>query len=492
MRVGILTFSDGRKRCADRIEGDCRRFQSSLVAWLSQEGHEPVECDEIVWNYRTALDGAERVNEARCDAVIFNFCVWAFPDFAAQAAAQIEAPILLLGNINPQFPGWVAFFAAAGSLDEIGRPYTRALGDLSDTKVANAVRRFLSDSGDPRQVGFEVADALRGLRYGEFDGPSMGMYTGHIDPSQWMEQFGIHVHHRSQLTLATAMDAVNGDRVASGVDWLERNCKDVLWGETLTRAHLAKQVRLYYAAKDFCREEGIDFLGLTGQLDFTEWSDGITMDVPEALFNDTADPEDENKKPVICATECDSNGALTMRILHELSGTPVLFADLRHYFAEPDLASLGVEAEGVYDLVNSGQHAPWLSRRSDDPLENWAEVTLHPSNPMYFPCGGASVEFFAEPCEPVTFARLTRRSGVYRMHYFCGSFVRFGDGVDRRLAAQTSPEWPHAFARFNCSRELLTAEYASNHIHAVPGDFTAELSACCEALGVEAHHLRSD
>ena len=88
-------------------------------------------------------------------------------------------------------------------------------------------------------------------------------------------------------------------------------------------------MRFYFAAKDFCESEGIDFLGLTGQLDYTEWPQGITMDIPEALFNDTADPENENKTPTICGTECDSNGALTMRILHEISDTPVLFADLR-------------------------------------------------------------------------------------------------------------------------------------------------------------------
>lgn len=387
---------------------------------------------------------------------------------------------MFLGNVNPRFPGWVAFFAAAGALDEIGRSFGRALGDLGDCDVADSVRHWLNKNGDKRLIGVAAAEALRGLRYGEFDGPSMGMYTGHIDPSQWMEQFGIHVHHRSQLTLAYLCDAVADDRVEHGVDWLEEKCKEIRWGDLLTREHLSRQVRMYYATKDFCRDEGIDFLGLTGQLDFTEWKDGITMDVPEAFFNDTADPEDENKRPKICATECDSNGALTMRILHELADTPVLFADLRHYFAEQD----------AYDLVNSGQHAPWFSRRSSDAAENWGEVTLHPSNPMYFPCGGASVEFFAAPCDAVTFARLTRKSGVYYMHYFTGSFVRFDEEIDRSLAAQTSPEWPHAFARFSCSRESLAQQYSSNHIHAVPGDITAELAACCDTMGVEVIELK--
>jgi L-fucose isomerase and related proteins len=43
-----------------------------------------------------------------------------------------------------------------------------------------------------------------------------------------------------------------------------------------------------------------------------------------------------------------------MQVLHLLTGTPVLFADLRHYHADLDL----------YDLVNSGPHAPWFAKRS--------------------------------------------------------------------------------------------------------------------------------
>jgi L-fucose isomerase len=112
VKIGILTFTDGRKRVADTLDADCIRFQSEVANWLRSEGHEPVEATDVVWNYRTAIDGADRLNEKECDAVIFNFCVWTFPDFAAQAALRVDAPILFLGNINPRYPGWVAFFAA--------------------------------------------------------------------------------------------------------------------------------------------------------------------------------------------------------------------------------------------------------------------------------------------------------------------------------------------------------------------------------------------
>lgn len=493
MKVGIITFTDGRKRAAEKLEEQCFEFQRRVAEWLFREGHEAVENKSIVWNHRTAVDAAQFVNEKQCAAVVFNFCVWAFPDFAAQCARDVESPILFLGNVNPAFPGWVAFFAAAGALEEFGRPFGRALGELNEKSTADTVRAWLKDNEpDKRKRGYDAAADLHGLRYGEFDGPSMGMYTGHIDPSQWMQQFGVHVFHRSQLTLAWLCDEISDERVEQGLAWLERHCGGIEWNaDRLSKGvngHLGKQVRFYLACKDYCKAEGLDFLGLTGQLDYTEWKNGMTMDVPEALLNDTADWEDENKRPTICATECDSNGALTMQLLHNLSGTPVLFADLRHYFTREDVRAAGGECkwDGVYDLVNSGQHAPWFSKRSKDFRDNWKQVTLHPSDAMYFPNGGASVEFFADAADKVTFARITRKSGQYRMHFFAGGFTRFGDDVDQKLAAQTSPTWPHCFAVFDCSKSDLAQLYSSNHIHAVFGDWLGELEAACEALGIEA------
>jgi L-fucose isomerase len=198
------------------------------------------------------------------------------------------------------------------------------------------------------------------------------------------------------------------------------------------------------------------------------------MDVPEALLNDVVDWEGD-KKPIICATECDSNGALTMQILHELSGTPVLFADLRHYHAD----------QGIYDLVNSGEHAPWFARRSPVWKENWKEVRLMPALDFYFRGGGASVQFYAAAAPEVTYARLTRRQGSYRMHMFTGSFVDLGWEKNEELGRQTDYTWPHVWAKFDCSVQELAQSYASNHIHAVPGNYIGELVAICNTLGVE-------
>jgi len=483
MKIGIVSFTDGRRRVARATDATCRGFEKRLASWFTRRRHKVVIAPKVVWNYATARRAAERFNRSDIDVAVFNFCVWSYPDLTAQVANLIGAdtPILQLGNINPSQPGWVAFFASAGALAEIGRPFGRVLGDIKDKAVQAEIAEFLEQHDpDERVRGMRAALMLNGQRYGEFDGPSMGMYTGHVDQSQWMEQFGVHVYHRSQLTLMQNAKAIKADRVEAGLKWLDRYCGQIHWDEKkLTPGldgTLARQVRMYLAMKDFCKEEGIDFCGLTGQLDMTEYPDLCIGDLQEAVLNDIADWEDNPKDPIVCATECDSNGALTMQLMHLLTGTPALFADLRHYH----------EKLGLYDLVNSGQHAPWFAKRSSDFRRNWREVHLRPASDFYFRAGGGSVQFYARPADLVTFGRITRTAGRFQMHMFTGSFVKLAHRTEERLAKQTTYEWPHAFAKFDIPLKTLRDNYNSNHIHAIIGNHIAALTAASEVLGIEA------
>jgi L-fucose/D-arabinose isomerase len=91
------------------------------------------------------------------------------------------------------------------------------------------------------------------------------------------------------------------------------------------------------------------------------------MDVTEAFLNDSY-AWDGAKPSTIGSTEAYMDGALTMQILSSVSGTPALFADIRHYHAHLD----------VRDLCNLGQHATWFAARSYDPAENLPKVHVHP------------------------------------------------------------------------------------------------------------------
>ncbi|MEU5266611.1 hypothetical protein [Amycolatopsis sp. NPDC021455] len=213
----------------------------------------------------------------------------------------------------------------------------------------------------------------------------------------------------------------------------------------------------------------MDFTGVKGQPELTRHF--ATMDVAEAFLND---PYDWNgpKETHVCATEADMDGALTMQLMKHLSGTPVLFADVRHHHADRD----------IWDLCNSGQHATWFAARSDDPAENLARVTLHPAV-FFFPAGGGSVHHIAAPGR-MTLARLTRLDGAYRMQLMLGEFENYDEATTSALEARSTPEWPHAFARLDVPAETFLARFGANHIHAVPGDRRAELREVCDLLGM--------
>jgi L-fucose/D-arabinose isomerase len=458
--IGILTFSDGREFVHRDVVAQAEAFQTRLANRLAADGHEVV-AGKVVWSAESARAEARRLVARGCDATIFNYAVWAFPHFSAIASQLAPKPVLAFSNVNPQQPGLVAMLAAAGGLNQLGLPFERAWGEVEDDATFARVRRFCSAAA--------VASRLRGETYGLIGGRSMGMYSAVANTDAWMRQFGIDIEHIDQWEIVRRAEQVDPAKARAGREWLEGWGNVHYDGQRLTPELLERQVRSYYAVRELVEEWDLAFCGIKGQPELTNHF--CTMDVAEAFLNDPYD-WDGPKVPIVCATEADGDGALTMQILKHLTGTPVLFADVRHLH----------EREGVFDLVNSGQHATYFAGASTDPARNMPHVHLHPEV-FFFPAGGASVQHLAAPGR-ATFARLTRKGDRYWMAILPGELVRFVAQADERLMRETTWEWPHAFARFDAAPEAILETYASNHVHAVYGDHADDLVAVCRALDV--------
>jgi L-fucose isomerase len=461
--VALLTVSDGRPAVHAGVERFCLEAQERVAAALRGAGHEVHAGDEIVAANDRAVAVSRRLADHRADLTVINLPVWAFPHFTMLAARETPGPLMLFSTVDPQYPGMVAMLAAGGALDQIGRRHARGWGDASAPEVAELLDRTARAGAAARR--------LQGATFGRIGGRPMGMYTAVSNADQWMKQFGIDVEEIDQLELVRRADAIRDGHAAEGRRWLEERVAAVHYdGRQLTPELLERQLRIYLAMRELVEERHLDFCGIKAQPELT---DGFcTTDVAEAFLNDPYD-WDGDKEPLVCSTEADMDAALTMQILKQLSGTPVLFADVRHHHADLD----------VWDLCNSGQHATWFAARADDPEENLRHVHLYPED-FYFPAGGASVHHLAAPGE-MTFARLTRASGRYRMHVLRGRFVRFDDATDERLMRASTYEWPHAFARLDAETEEILSRYGSNHIHAVPGDHVDALRAACTFLDVD-------
>ncbi len=473
LRIGILDFGDGRDFLSQPLAPVQRQFRDALAGKLRDDGHEVVLGDEVIWRNDIAVRNGKAMAAADVDAVIFNFSVWAWPQYARVAGQFCPQPIAMFASVNPQYPGLVGMLANAGSLDQAGIRFTKTFGDLDDPEV---YRALLS-----RVRAVSAARRLRGLTYALIGGRSLGIDTTVIDPAQWMSEFGIDVDHIDQFELVrrAEKELATGTRVEPALAYLEAHLGKIHWTAAdatfrLTRDLLKKQLGMYYGAIDLIEEFGYDFCGIKGQRELTEHF--ATADVAEAFLNDPYHPDGTPKPSIVCATEADSDAALTMQIFKHLMGTPVLFADVRHYHA--DL--------GLWDLCNSGEHATYFAGHSTDPTVNLAKTEFRPQG-FYFPAGGAAVYHVAAP-GPVTLARLTRRAGRYRMVALRAEFADLGTRA-HEVAAISQDNWPHAFARFSCTPDAFIQSFNCNHIHGVYGDCLAELQGVCDVLGVECEVL---
>jgi L-fucose/D-arabinose isomerase len=456
-------MSDGREGVHRDIEKFARRVEAEISASLEESGHEVVRAREVVWTNRLAVSEAKRIADERPDLTIFNIPVWAFPHFSMLAARETSGPLLLFSNINPEQPGMVGMLAAAGGLDQIGRTYGRAYGDVSEPAVVTRLEAHV-------RAGAAVR-ALQGSTFGRIGGRPMGMYTAVSNADQWMEQFGVDVEEIDQWELVRRSGGVDGRRVRAAREWLEGHAGGVHYdGERLTLELLERQIRTYYVMRELIEEWNLDFSGIKAQPELT--NNFCTMDITEAFLNDPYD-WDGPKEPHVCSTEADMDAALTMQLLKKISATPVLFADMRHYHAD----------RGIWDLCNSGQHATWFAARSDDPAQNMRRVHLYPEV-FFFPAGGASVHHLAAEGD-FTFARLTRLDGHYRMQVMRGALERYDEETNEDLMNQSTYEWPHAFARMEAEAGEILDGYGSNHIHAIPGDHVETLKIVCKHLDID-------
>ena len=462
-RIGILSVSDGRPRVHHDIEQYVMGIERGLASVLRARGHE-VSCGaHILWTNELATVEARRMADWRPDLTIINISVWAFPHFSSLAARTLHGPLLLLSGLDPRYPGMVGMLAAAGALDQVGRKHLRAWGDIRDPAVLESVETAARAAA--------AASALEGLTFGRIGGRPMGMSTAVANTDQWMREFGIDVEEIDEWELVRRSESVSTSRVKVARTWLESKTACVHYdGKQLTPELLERQIRTYYVMRELIDEWRLDFCGIKAQPELT--THFCTTDVAEAFLNDPYDWEGP-KSVHVCATEADMDGALSMELLRRMSGTPVLFSDLRHYHA----------AEDLWHLSNSGQHATWFAARSEDPDENMRHVHLYPQS-FYFPAGGAAVHHLAAPGD-FTFARLTRSDGAYRMHVLRGEIEVGDDEKNESLMRQATYEWPHAFARIDAEPATILGRYASNHIHAVPGDYVTELRQVCYWLGID-------
>jgi len=159
--VGLLTVSDGRASVHGDVGPFAQGVEDQIARSLEAGGARVVRAAEVIWTNELAVSEARRVADARPDLTIVNIPVWAFPHFTMRAARELTGPLLLFSNVDPQYPGMVGMLAAAGALDQIGRPHGRAWGEIEDAGVQARVDAHLRAAAAPLRSLPDIGVAFR-------------------------------------------------------------------------------------------------------------------------------------------------------------------------------------------------------------------------------------------------------------------------------------------------------------------------------------------
>lgn len=464
IKVGILTISDGRDYLHKELMTLNQKYQDELKNALEKTSEvEVVAGNEIIGSNTTAKIEAMRLREAGVELTIFNYAIWCYPQFTAVASTFAPGPFMLFCNLHPSECGMVGMLAAAGTLDQLNLHYTRVWGSIHDQEVLKKVISFIKAAS--------ALSKLKGQTFGNFGGRPLGMYTAVSNLDQWQKLFGIDVDNIEQEEIVRYGNKADIKKVDNAFVWLEKHVGKIEYdGKGLTPEKLKQQIRSYYGLRQIIDEKKLDFIGIKAHGDLTDTY--VTMDVAEAFLNDPYD-WDGPHEPIVASTEADMDGALTMQIFKHISGSPVLFADVRHYDRK----------DNVWYFSNSGTHATYFAGKSYNPEENLKNVTFYPEH-QYYPAGGASVHHFAAPGE-VTLARLSRKDGKYRLALVPAELVEFPRDVALKKGSTTTPEWPVAFARLKVSADEFLSSFPCNHIHGVYGNYVEEWLTIARLLDIE-------
>lgn len=459
IRVGLITFSDGRQYIHREMLTTNQNYQHTIRDALEKTGYiEVVAAREIIGNPQAAKTEGQYIASQHVDMTICNYAIWCYPNLTVIATNFSPGPYILFCNLHPSKCGMVGMMAAAGAMDQLGRKYKKIWGDIHDPKV---LERLLVNIR-----GAFATSQLKGQTMGLFGGRPLGMYSAVSNLDQWQKLFGVDIDHCEQYEIIQRAEQIDQKKIEYARKFLEEHARVLYDGVVLTKKIFEKQIRTYYALKEIIDEKKYDFIGIKSIGDLTDY--WCTVDVAEAFLNDPYD-WDGPKEPIVAATEADMDGALTMQLFKYLcrGEQAVLFADVRHYDWDND----------IWFFSNSGTHATYFAGRSLHIEENLKYVKFKPECSDY-PAGGASVHHFAAPGK-VTFARLARNEKGYWMAIVPGEIVQFDMQTMEAYGNMATPEWPIAFTRLSVSPEYFLENFPCNHIHGIYGEYVEELKQIC-------------
>jgi L-fucose isomerase len=424
------------------------RQHGVVKANLEKLGFEVLDEGSLIREYDDMLAAGRSLRGRGINALVLFVGSWTYANCAAAAALEADVPVVIWGDATPGTVGLVGAAITRGGMAELGIYANLVYGEPDDPQTLESTRMLLRAAC--------AAKGLRGQRLGYAGGRSMGMLTAVADPNEVRLKFGVEIDSFEQMEVIERAAEVDEARVRSFYAWMQERFGRIIAKEDA----VLKQIRLYLSLQNTIEERAYDFVAVKCLPELPSLF--TTFCLAHAILGDAQDDQGPKARTVF-ACEADLNAAFTMQILYLLQEGPVLFADFLEW-----------ERDGIINLVNCGSQPTDFAT---DPQDVWWEIeSTHEFKWKY---GGTSPQHVTRPGR-ITLARLYRERGEY------GMMIAPAETIYRDRATFRNFMWerPRSFVRLLCDRGALLDAIRSNHVHAVFGDWIAELEEVCRILGI--------
>jgi L-fucose isomerase len=411
----------------------------------------------------------EALGKESIDCLLIEVFHWARISLVAELVNRLDVPTAVVAVTAGGWNGVPCAGAVCGSIRE--SPRTRATG---------LIESFLEEDADALVSWMSGASAFSRMRrsrvmlWGGSYGAEMP-YT-RSDPAALERIFLREVMTEQEEVLvdrARDIAANRHSRVEAFLAWLSSNGAEVRHDATMaTSAAVDFQVGLYLAARDRLEEldagqeagaPAVAGAAIKCHYEMSLTCQGCTACLLPAFLPFSHDAEGA-RRIVPFACEGDLNGVVTAALLHAVNpAVPPLFGDLVSFRKDHVL------------LRNCGGASVYWAGRSLETKSSLSRVRLSAN---LHGRSGAAVHFETPSGGDVTFARLFRVDGRFRM--------LLGEGCIRDAAegSRYDDPWPHTRLDLGIDPALLFRCIPCNHGSLTEGRLGAEIETACGFAGV--------
>ncbi len=408
---------------------------------------------------------ARTMEEAGVDCILLIVGTWIFSSIVVTAVNDLHLPFILWGYSERIANGNLgASLQIRYVLQEMGKRFLYLCGASNDEKNYERIAQYSKAAW--------IRKYLRNRKIATIGGKCMMMYQTQVNEFSWKRTFGVDFPQYDTVQVFKEMENV-GETEARAVEkeFLSRVDK-VNWeaanGDKMEKDAVLTQSKMFLAFKRLQKLYDIDVFAnkCMPEMSAIPYGYGYAGCIATCLLNESG---------VMTACEADVPAALSMYILHLLSGGQKVF------FA--DIARLNKNANRL-TFFNCGTAPISMADRSKG-VELWpipGNIADEAVPKEYFTgkTKGSSIKFELENGRTVTLLRIGGNDETLRFHAARATTCTREVDPDEIIGNR----WPGFGLEFGDNVETFLNNTVGHHYSIVYGDYVEGLRALADVFGV--------